>query len=68
MGKEMTEKRRRTMSVELAIQREMAFRKKIKDLQLLPNDDSGNVIMAVQVRPYNPFLRRCFFWCFHYQV
>ena len=36
MGKEMAEKRTRTMSVELAIQRELAFRRKIEELQLQP--------------------------------
>lgn len=52
MGKEMAEKRTSTMSVELAIQRELAFRRKIEELQLQPYVDSGDEIMPVQVRAY----------------
>ncbi|EOY21956.1 Uncharacterized protein TCM_014123 isoform 2 [Theobroma cacao] len=48
MGKEMAEKRTSTMSVELAIQRELAFRRKIEELQLQPYVDSGDEIMPVQ--------------------
>ena len=66
MGKEMAEKRTRTMSVELAIQRELVFRRKIEELQLQPYDDSGDEIMPAQVRAY--IISNKMFLCLHCQV
>ncbi|OMO67307.1 Zinc finger, U1-type, partial [Corchorus capsularis] len=42
---------RRTMSMELALQREMEYRRKLERLQLFPSVDSGDEILPVQVQP-----------------
>ncbi|XVF09005.1 hypothetical protein REPUB_Repub07fG0053200 [Reevesia pubescens] len=50
MGKEMAEKKANTMSMELAIQRELEYKRKIEELQLQPYVDSGYETMPVQVQ------------------
>ncbi|XVE56876.1 hypothetical protein DITRI_Ditri04bG0045500 [Diplodiscus trichospermus] len=44
------------LSVELAIRRELAYRRKIEEMQLHQSDDSGDEIMAVQVETPRPDL------------
>ncbi|XP_022736995.1 UBP1-associated proteins 1C-like [Durio zibethinus] len=46
----MAEKRASTMSLELAIQRELAYRRKIEELQLQPYVDLGDETMPMQVQ------------------